>query len=256
MTLTSATAEKIFKTARRSIASTSSVRTKAKNIADTGKKTLSYTGPDGHGSCTYNYSENKSVTQLTEMFLRRLPYTMDEGRKLEFLHRYDRLGLDAEMITLDQEREGEACTGTGEHRADADVDRRRRWRLMQRVRDEGGEAAGAGVRRKIASVRLSSICDALRALDRARPSASRSSDSARACAGIVGGHAARACSAEYPAARRLFSQRLALLREALAQEGVEAGGVDTELCEARVRSQAAARWSRPRVAARRRMVAG
>jgi hypothetical protein len=30
---------------------------------------------------------------------------MDEGRRLEFLHRYDRLGLDAEMISLGQEVE-------------------------------------------------------------------------------------------------------------------------------------------------------
>ncbi len=28
---------------------------------------------------------------------------MDEGRRLEFLHRYDRLGLDAEMISLANE---------------------------------------------------------------------------------------------------------------------------------------------------------
>jgi enoyl-CoA hydratase/carnithine racemase len=32
-----------------------------------------------------------------------IAYTMDEGRRLEFLHRYDRLGLDAEMILLAQE---------------------------------------------------------------------------------------------------------------------------------------------------------
>jgi hypothetical protein len=32
-----------------------------------------------------------------------IAYTLDEGRRLEFLHRYDRLGLDAEMITLSQE---------------------------------------------------------------------------------------------------------------------------------------------------------
>ena len=28
---------------------------------------------------------------------------MDEGRKLEHLHRYDRLGLDAEMISFSQD---------------------------------------------------------------------------------------------------------------------------------------------------------
>ena len=33
------------------------------------------------------------------MFL-AIAFTMDEGRKLEFLHRYDRLGLDAEMNSL------------------------------------------------------------------------------------------------------------------------------------------------------------
>jgi hypothetical protein len=95
-------AAKIFKTARELNDFNVECASKLKNIADTGKKTLSYTGPDGHGSCVYNYSENKSVTMLTETFL-AIAYTMDEGRRLEFLHRYDRLGLDAEMITLSQE---------------------------------------------------------------------------------------------------------------------------------------------------------
>ena len=71
----------------------------AKNIADTGKKTLTYKGPDGEGSCTYNYSESKNVTLLTEMF-QGIAETMDEGRRLDQLHRYDRLGLDAAMATL------------------------------------------------------------------------------------------------------------------------------------------------------------
>ncbi len=72
---------------------------KAKNIADTGRKTLAYDGPEGGGSCVYNYSENKSVTGLTDYF-QGMAYTLDEGRRLEFRHRYDRLGLDQEMATL------------------------------------------------------------------------------------------------------------------------------------------------------------
>jgi enoyl-CoA hydratase/carnithine racemase len=36
------------------------------------------------------------------MFL-AIAYTIDEGRRLAFLHRYDRLGLDAEMISFGQE---------------------------------------------------------------------------------------------------------------------------------------------------------
>ena len=106
--LTSATVSKIFKAARSLNHFDVECASKAKNIADTGKKTLSYSGPDGSGSCSYNYSENKNVDTLTNTFL-AIAYTMDEGRKLEFLHRYDRLGLDAEMTNLSQEvQEGRA----------------------------------------------------------------------------------------------------------------------------------------------------
>jgi hypothetical protein len=102
--LTSATTGKIFKDARAANRFDMECASKAKNIADTGKKTLTYTGPDGSGSCTYNYSENKTIAALTDTFL-AIAYTIDEGRRLEFLHRYDRLGLDAEMISLSQELE-------------------------------------------------------------------------------------------------------------------------------------------------------
>jgi hypothetical protein len=100
--LTRETVAKIFKVARATNRFNIECASKAKNIADTGKKTLSYTGSDGSGSCTYNYSENKSVDTLTNTFL-GIAYTMDQGRRLEFLHRYDRLGLDAVMTSLAQE---------------------------------------------------------------------------------------------------------------------------------------------------------
>jgi hypothetical protein len=102
--LTKATVAKVFKAARTLNYFNVECLSKAKNIADTGKKTLSYTGSDGSGSCTYNFSENKNVDLLTSIF-QGVAYTMDEGRRLEFLHRYDRLGLDAEMILLAQEVE-------------------------------------------------------------------------------------------------------------------------------------------------------
>jgi hypothetical protein len=75
---------------------------KAKNIADTGTKTLTYRGSDGSGSCTYNYTESKDVQALTDIF-EGIAETMDEGRELDRLHRYDRLGLDAAMTFLAQE---------------------------------------------------------------------------------------------------------------------------------------------------------
>ena len=102
--LTPGTVTKIFKAARAVNYFNIECESKAKNIADTGKKTLTYRGADGSGSCTYNYSENKTVDTLTSSFL-AIAYTMEEGRRLEFLHRYDRLGLDAEMISLGQELE-------------------------------------------------------------------------------------------------------------------------------------------------------
>ena len=102
--LTRGTVAKIFKAARAANHFHIDCASKAKNIADTGKKILSYGGSDGSGSCTYNYSENKNIDTLTNAFL-AIAFTLDEGRRLEFLHRYDRLGLDAEMITLSQEAE-------------------------------------------------------------------------------------------------------------------------------------------------------
>lgn len=99
-----ATTAKIFKDARSLKDFNIECASSAKNIADTGKKTLTYKGDDGSGSCTYNYSENKTVQSLTDKF-EAIAFTMDEGRRFEFLHRYDRLGLDAEMITFAQEVE-------------------------------------------------------------------------------------------------------------------------------------------------------
>jgi hypothetical protein len=102
--LSKGTVAKIFKAARTLNYFNIECASKLKNIADTGKKTLSYSGADGSGSCVYNYSENKTVGTLTDTFL-AIAYTIDEGRRLEFLHRYDRLGLDSEMISLAQEVE-------------------------------------------------------------------------------------------------------------------------------------------------------
>jgi hypothetical protein len=99
ITLSAATTAKVFKEARAERYFNVACASRAKNIADTGAKTLSYEGPDGKGSCAYNYSENKDVVMLTELFL-AISTTLDEGRRLEFKSRYDRLGLDAELEVL------------------------------------------------------------------------------------------------------------------------------------------------------------
>lgn len=102
VTLSKATTDRVFATARALDWFNIACASKAKNIADTGKKTLLYQGPNGEGSCTYNYSDSKSVIQLTDIFL-GIAATLDEGRELDRLHRYDRLGLDAAMGFLAQQ---------------------------------------------------------------------------------------------------------------------------------------------------------
>lgn len=102
VSISPATVDRIFAQSEKLNRFNTACASKAKNIADTGTKTLTYSAPDGNGSCTYNYSENKDVQALTET-LQAITETMDQGRRLDYLHRYDRLGLDAAMIYLTQE---------------------------------------------------------------------------------------------------------------------------------------------------------
>jgi hypothetical protein len=81
---------------------------KLKNIADTGAKTINYTGPEGSAHCTFNYTENKNIAAVSETF-QAIAQTLDEGRTIDLKHRYDRLGLDQELALLaDQVKEGRA----------------------------------------------------------------------------------------------------------------------------------------------------
>ena len=65
-------------------------------VAFQGWKKLSYTGPDGTGSCTFNYSKDKSIQALGESLV-AVAATIVEGARLESLLQHDRLGLDKEM---------------------------------------------------------------------------------------------------------------------------------------------------------------
>ncbi len=100
--LTAATTSKIFGLVRAVQLSPEVCGSKAKNIADTGKKTLAYTDSGTTVSCAYHYSENKDVRELTDIF-QGIAETMDMGRHLDFLHRFDRLGLNDEIASLEQE---------------------------------------------------------------------------------------------------------------------------------------------------------
>ena len=105
VTISSPTTAKIFELARAADRFRVECASKAKGIADTGKKTLRYVGADGSGECSYNYSDVKAVVGLTEIF-QRIEATLESGRRMDFKRRFDRLGLDAEMITLGNLVEG------------------------------------------------------------------------------------------------------------------------------------------------------
>lgn len=71
------------------------------HVAFTGKKTLAYNGPDGAGSCTFNYSKEQWVDQLAQG-LQAVAYTLEAGVRLKREQRYDRLSLDGELASLQE----------------------------------------------------------------------------------------------------------------------------------------------------------
>jgi hypothetical protein len=68
-------------------------------VAFQGWKTLTYTGQQGHGACTFNYSKSKEIQELGDS-MTAVAETILEGARLETLLQHDRLGLDAEMEFL------------------------------------------------------------------------------------------------------------------------------------------------------------
>ncbi len=73
----------------------------AKNIAFQGTKTLGYEGPEGKGSCTYNWSNLAPVDKLTDQF-QAIAVTLEEGSKLQRQYEHGRLSLDEELEFLTQ----------------------------------------------------------------------------------------------------------------------------------------------------------
>jgi hypothetical protein len=65
-------------------------------VAFQGEKKLSFSGPQGSGSCSYNYSKDKEIQALGDSLL-AVSTTILEGAKLEILLQHDPLGLDKEM---------------------------------------------------------------------------------------------------------------------------------------------------------------
>lgn len=89
----------LFKTARsHNYFDVACESTKVK-VAFTGKKPLQYTGPDGDGSCTFNWSRDQQVMKIADDLV-AVAFTLEEGRRLAVEHEHSRLSLDAELESL------------------------------------------------------------------------------------------------------------------------------------------------------------
>lgn len=75
-----------------------------RKVAFQGWKTLAYSSPGGSGSCTFNYSNDKSIENLGESFL-AISQTILEGARLKLLLDHDPLGLEQEIEGLSAEVE-------------------------------------------------------------------------------------------------------------------------------------------------------
>jgi hypothetical protein len=68
-------------------------------VAYQGDKTISYLGPDGKGTCTFNYSRDRDIQTIGDNLI-AVAETIIEGVRLETLLQHDPLGLDKEMQSL------------------------------------------------------------------------------------------------------------------------------------------------------------
>ena len=68
-------------------------------VAFQGWKKLAYSGPEGAGACTFNFSRDKEIQALGDSLV-GVAETLREGARLEMLLQHDRLGLDLEIQYL------------------------------------------------------------------------------------------------------------------------------------------------------------
>jgi hypothetical protein len=71
-------------------------------IAFTGTKTLAFRNGNQEESTTYNWSQNPLIQELTAIF-QNTEETINLGRQLEDKYRFDKLGVDAVLKSMEQE---------------------------------------------------------------------------------------------------------------------------------------------------------
>ena len=92
--------ERLFRYAREANYFNGDFSYKKHAVASTGRKTLTYADHDRHFETTYDYSDNKAIQQITDIF-QGISNTIECGRKLQYLRRFDKLGLEAELKAME-----------------------------------------------------------------------------------------------------------------------------------------------------------
>lgn len=104
-TMSAGNREKIFSLAEQARYFNGDFDFKKHAVANTGKKTLTYTDSTRHFATVYNWSENSAVDQLTRLF-QGIANVIEHGRKIQFLRRFDKLGLEAELKAMEEQQAG------------------------------------------------------------------------------------------------------------------------------------------------------
>jgi hypothetical protein len=95
------TRQKIFELAAKAGYFQKDLDSHHRNLAFTGKKTLSYKDGKRSGESTFNYSSQPAVQELTNFF-QDLSTTLEFGRRLRYDHRYQKLALDEELKRMEE----------------------------------------------------------------------------------------------------------------------------------------------------------
>ena len=113
-------------------------------IAHMGRKTLIWESGKDRFETTYNWSENGLIDDLTHLF-QGISNTQEYGRRLASLRRHDKLGLEAELKSMEEaakdDRRGVAELHTiesllrslAQDRAVMDIARQRAQRLLRKA---------------------------------------------------------------------------------------------------------------------------
>jgi hypothetical protein len=137
--------DKLFRYAREADYFQGDFTFKKHAVASTGKKTLTYVDASRHFNTTYDYSEHKAIQEITTIFM-GISNTIEHGRKLQFLRRFDKLGLEAELKAMEDAAESHSLVeiqliaptleSIAEDHAILNIARQRAHRLLAKAKSD------------------------------------------------------------------------------------------------------------------------